>query len=76
MYKYFVVHSAIVVQSLLGSEEKPDICDLQVADGIKEMLIMRGFTRDKILNTNLSTLAETLQIDNYVAILIYNSAKK
>ena len=76
MYKYFVVHSALVVQSLLGSEEKPDIYDLQVADGIKEMLIMRGFTRDKILNTSVSSLAETLQIDHYVALLIYNSAEK
>ena len=76
MYKYFVVHSAFVVQSLLGSEEKPDIYDLEVADGIKEMLVNRGFTRDKILNTKVSTLAETLQIDYYVALIIYNSAKK
>ena len=70
------MHSAFVVQSLLGSKEKPDINDLPVADGIKEMLINRGFTRDKILNTNVSTLAETLQIDYYVALLIYDSARK
>ena len=76
MYKYFVVHSAFVDQSLLSCEAKPDIYDLEVADAIKEMLIMRGFTRDKILNTNVSTLAETLQIDYYVALIIYNSAKK
>ena len=76
MYKYFVVHTAFVVQSLISSEEKPDIYDLRVADGIKEMLMMRGFTRDKILNSKVSTLAETLQIDYYVALLIYNSAKK
>ena len=76
MYKYFVVHSAFVVQSLLSSEENPDVYDLQVADGIKEMLIMRGYTREKILNTMVSSLAENLQIDYYVALLIYNSAKK
>jgi hypothetical protein len=76
MYKYFVVHSAFVVQSLLGSEEKPDVYDLPVADGIKEMLIIRGYTREKILNTQVSSLAEKLQIDYYVALLIYNSAKK
>ena len=70
------MHSAFVAQSLLGSEENPDIYDLPVADGIKEMLINRGFTRDKILNTNVSTLAETLQIDFYVALLIYDSARK
>ena len=76
MYKYFVVHSAFVVQSLLGSEEKPDVYDLPLADGIKEMLIKRGYTREKILNTKVSSLAENLQIDYYVALLIYNSAKK
>ena len=76
MYKYFVVHSGFVVQSLLGSEEKPDVYDLPVADGIKEMLIIRGYTREKILNTKVSSLAENLQIDYYVALLIYNSAKK
>ena len=69
------MHSAFVVQSLLGSEEKPEIYDLPVADGIKEMLVNRGFTREKILNTNVSTLAETLQIDYYVALLIYDSAR-
>jgi hypothetical protein len=70
------VQPAFVVQSLLGSEEKPDVYDLPVADGIKEMLILRGYTREKILNTNVSGLAENLQIDYYVALLIYNSAKK
>ena len=65
-----------MVQSLLGSEEKPDVYDLPVADGSKEMLILRGYTREKILNTNVSGLAENLQIDYYVAHLIYNSAKK
>jgi hypothetical protein len=65
-----------VVQSLLGSKEKPDIYDLPVAEGIKEMVINRGFTRHKILNTYVSTLAETLQIDYYVALPIYNSARK
>jgi hypothetical protein len=42
--------------------------DLAVADGIKEMLVMHGFTREKILNTMASNLAETLHIDYYVAL--------
>ena len=65
-----------MVQSLLGGEKKPDVYDLAVADGIKEMLVMHGFTRDKILSTMVSNLAETLHIDYYVALIIYNSAKK
>ena len=68
MYKYFVVHSALMVQSLLDSEKKPDVYDLAIAEGIKEMLVMHGFTRDKILNTTVSNLAETLHIDYYVAL--------
>jgi hypothetical protein len=76
MYKYFVVHSAFVVQSLLGSEEKPDVYDLPVADGIKEMLITRGYTREKILNTKVNSLAENLQIDYYVAFSFTIQQKK
>lgn len=67
MYKCFVVESASMVQSLLASEKKPDVYDFAVADGIKEMLVMHGFTRDKILNTMVSNLTETLHIDYYVA---------
>jgi len=49
---------------------------LGVAEGIKEMLALRGFTKGKILNSTVSDLAETLQIDYYIALIIYNSAKK
>jgi len=76
IYKYFVGHSGLMVQSLLENEKKPDVYDLGVAEGIKEMLALRGFTKEKILNSTVSNLAETLQIDYYVALIIYNSAKK
>jgi len=46
IYKYFVGHSALIVQSLLKNEKKPDVCELGVAEGIKEMLALRGFTRE------------------------------
>jgi hypothetical protein len=64
-----------MVQSLLENEKKPDVYELGVAEGIKEMLALRGFTKEKILNSTVSNLAETLQID-YVALIIYNSARK
>lgn len=70
------MQSALIVQSILSNEEKPDIYKLDVADGIKEMLAIHGFTKDKILNTTVSNLAETLHIDDYVALIIYNSAKE
>ena len=65
-----------MVQSLLENEKKPDVYELGVAGGIKEMLALRGFTKQKILNSTVSNLAETLQIDYYVALIIYSSAKK
>ena len=65
-----------MVQSLLENEKKPDVYELGVAEGIKEILALRGFTKEKILNSTVSNLAETLQIDYYVALIIYNSAKK
>jgi len=66
----------LMVQSLLENEKKPDVYELGVAEEIKEMLAIRGFTKEKILNSTVSNLAETLQIDYYVALIIYNSAKK
>ena len=65
-----------MVQSLLENEKKPDVYELGVAEGIKEMLALRGFTKEKILNSTVSNLAETLQIDYYVALIIYNLARK
>ena len=65
-----------MVQSLLENEKKPDVYELGIAEGIKEMLALRGFTKETILNSTVSNLAETLQIDYYVALIVYNSAKK
>jgi hypothetical protein len=66
----------LIVQSLLENEKKPDVYELGVAEGIKEILALRGFTKEKILDSTVSNLAETLEIDYYVALNIYNSAKK
>ena len=74
IYKYFVGHSPMMDQSL-NDEKRLDIYDLGVAEGIKEMLALRGFTKEKILNSTVSDLSETLQIDYYIALIIYNSAK-
>ena len=65
-----------MVQSLLENEMNPDVNELGVAEGIKEMLPLKGFTKQKILNSTVSNLAETPQIDYYVALMIYSSAKK
>ena len=48
-----------MVQSLLENEKKPDVYELGVAEGIKEMLALRGFTKEKIVNSTVSNLADS-----------------
>ena len=52
-----------------------DIMELEIADGLKELLIERGFTRHKILKIQSSQLASILGIEDYVGKIIYNAAK-
>ncbi len=69
------MNSALMVQLLLSDEEKQGIYDLGLAGGLKRIAI-HGITKDKILNTTVSNLAETLHIDNYLGLIIYFSAKE
>jgi hypothetical protein len=52
------------------------INSLDIADGLKELLIKYGFTLEELLTMSISDLAEYLGIDLYVANIISNSAKK
>jgi hypothetical protein len=53
-----------------------DIIDMPIADGLKEALLNSGFTRNQILTFTTAELASILEIDQYVANLIRNAAKK
>jgi hypothetical protein len=52
------------------------INSLDIADGLKELLIKYEFTLEELLTTCISDLAEYLGIDLYVANIICNAAKK
>jgi hypothetical protein len=52
------------------------INSLDIADGLKELLIKYGFTLEVLLNTSSSEIAEFLGIDQYVAEIICTSARK
>ena len=52
------------------------INQLDLADGLKGLLISNRFTLRSLLNTSTSELAEILAIDGYVAKLISDAAKK
>jgi hypothetical protein len=53
-----------------------DILKLEIADGLKELLMDYGFTRSRILKTHSSDLASILGIEDYVAKIICNAAKR
>jgi len=52
------------------------INQLYIADGLKELLISNGFTLRLVLKTSTSDLAKILGIDDYVAKLVSDAAKK
>jgi hypothetical protein len=52
------------------------INSLEIADGLKELLIKYGFTLEELLTTPTSDLAEYLGIDLYIAKIICTAARK
>ena len=52
------------------------INQLDIADGLKELLISKSFNLKLLLNTPVSGLAKMLGIDNYVASIIHHAARK
>jgi hypothetical protein len=52
------------------------INQLDIADGLKELLISSGFTLKSLLNTSTSDFALVLGIDHYVAKIISDAVNK
>ncbi|HYA81851.1 MAG TPA: hypothetical protein VEH06_00185 [Candidatus Bathyarchaeia archaeon] len=65
---------------LNGIKEKLMVMDLinqlDIADGLKGLLISSGFTVKSLLNTSTSDLALILGIDHYVAKIISDAVNK
>jgi hypothetical protein len=59
-----------------SSVKYSDVKELQIADGLKELLIDYGFTCRRILKLQSADLASILGIDEYVAKIICNAAKR
>lgn len=49
---------------------------LDIAEGLKELIIDRGYTLDLLLTSNPGDLAETLGIDNDVAKMIIDATRR
>jgi hypothetical protein len=52
-----------------------DIMELEIADGLKDLLMDYGFTCEKILRIQSSQLASILGVEDYIGKIIYNAAK-
>ena len=52
------------------------INQLDIADGLKELLISKSFTLKLLLDTSISGLAKDLGIDSYVASIIHGAVRK
>jgi hypothetical protein len=53
-----------------------DLKSLKIADGLKEVLLEYGFTKQRILKIQPENLAAILGIEEYVAKIIHNAAKQ
>ena len=69
-------YSQFALQSIKEKLIAADIINqLDVADGLKELLINNGFTPRLLLKTSTSELAKNLGIDEYIAKLVRDAAK-
>ena len=76
IYHYYLSHLQRIRQISL-IEKNIKINQLDIADGLKELLINHGFTLELLQNiSSTAGLAETLCIDKYVAKIIIDAAKK
>jgi hypothetical protein len=53
-----------------------DLKSLKIADGLKDLLLEYGFTKQRILKIRPENLASILGIEEYVAKIIHNAAKQ
>ena len=71
------LHYPIALQSIKEKLIAADIINqLDLADGLKELLISNGFTLRLVLKTSTSELAKIFGIDEYIAKLVSDAAKK
>jgi hypothetical protein len=56
--------------------ETPDIYDLDLADGLKELLQEKHYDLNFLLQSDAATVAEALGIEKYVAQIIIDAAKR
>lgn len=70
-------YSSSVLQRLKAELLVTDfINQLEIADGLKQLLLTKGFTLKSLQNTSASDLAKILGIDDYIAQIISRAIKE
>jgi hypothetical protein len=49
--------------------------ELEIADGLKQLLLSKDFTLELLLNTSASDLGKILGIDEYIATIVRSAIK-
>ena len=78
-YSHSLLHNQESKRSSMNTYIYPDniaINSLDIADGLKELLIKYGFTLEVLSSMPSTELAEFLGIDMYIAQIICNAAAK
>ena len=74
------MHEHVPPSVLSDIKEKLAVTDLinqlDIADGLKQLLMSRGFTVKSLLNASTSDFAKILGIDEYVAKLVSDAVNK
>jgi hypothetical protein len=55
---------------------QPEICHLDVADGLKQLLYEKRYDLNSLLQSDIGSVAQELGIEEYVAKIIINAAKE
>ena len=53
-----------------------EICHLDVADGLKQLLYEKRYDLNSLLQSDIGSVAQELGIEEYVAKIIINAAKR
>jgi hypothetical protein len=64
---------SIAMQRIFGA---PDICHLDLADGLKQLLQEKHCDLNFLLQSDAATVADELGIEKYVAQIIIDAAKR
>jgi hypothetical protein len=70
-------HASLVLNGIREKLLVTDLIkDMDIADGVKELLISSGFTLKSLINASASEFADILGIDRYVAKIISDAVNK